>query len=121
VPRGETEEFLSRHILLYVRHYGEESVGGMNFVDAVTKLGSDEGNFSPHSRISVLCPVSLPRRQALFSRSFDNDDLLPILRKPVLIMHGAQDAIVKPFWDDAAAFNGNLRTFCERLEREAVS
>jgi len=35
-------------------------------------------------------------RQALSSRSFDNDDLLPMIRKPVLIVHGAQDAIVKP-------------------------
>jgi pimeloyl-ACP methyl ester carboxylesterase len=35
-------------------------------------------------------------RQALFSRSFDNDDLLPKIRKPVLITHGAEDAIVKP-------------------------
>ncbi|MGH9176848.1 MAG: alpha/beta fold hydrolase, partial [Vicinamibacterales bacterium] len=35
-------------------------------------------------------------RQALFSRSFDNDDLLPSIRKPVLITHGADDAIVKP-------------------------
>ena len=25
-----------------------------------------------------------------------------------------------PFWDDAAAFNGRLRAFCERLELEAV-
>jgi non-heme chloroperoxidase len=35
-------------------------------------------------------------RQALFSRSFDNDDLLPRIRKPALIVHGAQDAVVKP-------------------------
>jgi pimeloyl-ACP methyl ester carboxylesterase len=79
-------------------------------------------------------------RQALFSRSFDNDDLLPKLRKPVLITHGADDAIVKPvvvdqhktgiahaqihlmanaghapFWDDAAAFNQRLRAFAESL------
>jgi non-heme chloroperoxidase len=85
-------------------------------------------------------------RQGLFSRSFDNDDLLPTLRKPVLIVHGAQDAVVKPavvdrhraalahaqvemmpnaghapFWDAPAAFNGHLRTFCERLEVQAVS
>jgi pimeloyl-ACP methyl ester carboxylesterase len=25
-----------------------------------------------------------------------------------------------PFWDDAAAFNGHLRAFCERLELEPV-
>jgi len=86
--------------------------------------------------------VSVPPyvRQALFSRSFDNDDLLPKLRKPVLITHGADDAVVKPaavdqhkaaiahahiqmmanaghacFWDDAAAFNRRLRTFAEGL------
>ena len=77
-------------------------------------------------------------RQALFSRSFVNDDLLPRLRKPVLVTHGADDAIVKPavvdqhvagvahaqvqmmsnaghapFWDDAATFNQRLRAFAE--------
>ena len=92
--------------------------------------------------------VSVPPyvRQSLLSRSFDNDDLLPRLRKPVLIVQGDRDAIVKraavdqhsaalphaevammpnvghtPFWDDAAAFNGRLRMFCERLELQAVS
>ena len=42
--------------------------------------------------------VSVPPsvRQALLSRSFDNDDLLPTIRTPVLIMHGAADAIVDP-------------------------
>ena len=86
--------------------------------------------------------VSVPPyvRQAMLSRSFDNDDLLPKLRKPVLVLHGAEDAIVKlaaveqhkagvahaqiqvmanvghgPFWDDAAAFNRHLRAFCEGL------
>jgi non-heme chloroperoxidase len=79
-------------------------------------------------------------RQELFSRSFDNDDLLPKIGKPVLITHGAGDAIVKPaaadqhkagmphaqihvmanaghapFWDDAASFNGRLRAFTESL------
>lgn len=75
--------------------------------------------------------VSVPPyvRQALFSRSFDNDDLLPKIRKPVLITHGLDDRVVKPaavdqhragihhaqiemtktghaaFWDDAAGFN----------------
>lgn len=92
--------------------------------------------------------VSVPPnvRRALLSRSFDNDDLLPRLRKPVLIVHGELDAILKPavvdqhaaglphaeiammpgaghapFWDDATAFNGRLRAFCERLELAAVS
>ena len=42
--------------------------------------------------------VSVPPyvRQGLFSRSFNNDDLLPKIRKPVLITHGLLDAIVRP-------------------------
>jgi pimeloyl-ACP methyl ester carboxylesterase len=80
-------------------------------------------------------------RQALFSRSFDNDDLLPTIRKPVLITQGAADAIVTaaiverhkagmahaqihvmagaghaPFWEDAASFNRRLREFAESLK-----
>jgi len=167
-------------ILDYVRRYGEEGVGGIHFVDGITKLGSDDalsvltpefldlvpGFFSTDARASVgalssllrMCfarepsaeelylmlgyNVSVPPhiRQALFSRSFDNDDLLPKLRKPVLITHGAADAIVRPaaverhkarlahaqiqlmpdaghapFWDDAAAFNRRLREFAEGL------
>lgn len=79
-------------------------------------------------------------RQALFSRSFDNDDLLPTLRKPLLIIHGAADAVVRPavveqhraavphaqihvmmdaghaaFWDDAPGFNRRLAAFCDSL------
>ena len=78
-------------------------------------------------------------RQALFSRAFDNDDLLPKLRKPVLITHGTSDAVVKPavidqqmvsiaskriervaaghacFWDAAAAYNRSLQTFAGGL------
>jgi pimeloyl-ACP methyl ester carboxylesterase len=79
-------------------------------------------------------------RQALLSRSLDNDDLLPRIRKPVLITQGTEDAIVKPsavdkhkaglphaqihivpnvshapFWDDAAGFNQRLRAFVASL------
>jgi non-heme chloroperoxidase len=173
-------------ILDYVRHYGEDAVSGMTFVDGVTKLGSAEaasvlspdflnlvpGLFSTEVEDSTrslrsllqLCltadlpaedlylmlgyNVSVPPyvRQALLSRSLDNDDLLPTLRKAVLIVHGDRDAAVKPAvvdqhrasvrhaetamlpnvghapcWDDAPAFNGRLRTFCERLEVQAVS
>jgi pimeloyl-ACP methyl ester carboxylesterase len=87
------------------------------------------------------CSVSVPPyvRQALFSRSFDNDDLLPTLRKPVLITHGVDDAVVKSsvidrqmgrirsakirmlptghacFWDDAKAYNRCLQEFVEGL------
>ncbi len=85
--------------------------------------------------------VSVPPyvRQGLLSRSFDNDDLLPKLRKPVLITHGTNDAVVKPavidrqmaristakirmlatghacFWDDAAVYNRCLKEFVESL------
>ncbi len=82
--------------------------------------------------------VSVPPfvRQALFSRSVDNDDVLAQVRKPVLLTHGADDAIVKPdivdrhrarlshaqidimantghapFWDQATSFNRRLRDF----------
>jgi pimeloyl-ACP methyl ester carboxylesterase len=92
--------------------------------------------------------VSVPPhvRQALFSRSIDNDDLMPKLRAtPVLIVHGDRDAVVKPeivaqhtavlphaqvamiagsghapCWEHAPAFNEQVRTFCERLEIQAV-
>ena len=36
-------------------------------------------------------------RQALLSRTVDNDDLLPTIRKPVLVVHGAADAVVEAF------------------------
>jgi len=167
-------------ILDYIRHYGEDRIGGANFVGAVTKLGSDEalsvlspeflslipGFFATDAEESVgslealirMCfaqqpsiedlylmlgfNVSVPAyvRQGLFSRSFDNDDLLPKIRKPVLITHGAQDAVVKPaglnermanlahaqihmmanaghapFWDDPSTFNQRLRAFAQSL------
>jgi non-heme chloroperoxidase len=87
--------------------------------------------------------VSVPPhvRRAMLSRSFDNDDLLPRIRKPILITQGAEDAVVKqtavdqhkagglthaqvqivpnvghaPFWDDAAMFNQSLRAFSASL------
>jgi non-heme chloroperoxidase len=164
----------------YVRHWGEDRIGGLHFVGAVSKLGSEAAVsvltpeflslvpafFSTDTETTVrgqegllkLCfsqqpsaaeqylmlgyNVSVPPyvRQGLFSRSFDNDDLLPKIRKPVLITHGALDAIVKraaveqhkaampqaqvhimanaghgAFWDDAAGFNERLRAFAESL------
>jgi non-heme chloroperoxidase len=167
-------------ILDYIRHCGEDNIGGLQFIGGVTKLGSDEaasvltpeflalipGFFSSETEESVKSLKSLIRmcfknelaaedlylmlgynlsvppyvRQAMFSRSFDNDDLMPNIRKPALITHSAADAIVKPaaveqhksglanaqihimenvghgcFWDDAAAFNARLRMFIEEL------
>jgi non-heme chloroperoxidase len=167
-------------ILDYLRHYGEDGIRGVNFIGAVTKLGSEEaasvlaadflallpGFFSTDAQESVQALGSLVRmcfareltaedrylmlgynasvpphvRQALFSRSFDNDDLLPKIRKPVLISHGADDAIVSPtviarqmarigharigvmenaghacFWDEAETYNRSLREFVHAL------
>jgi len=164
----------------YIRHYGEERIGGLHFIGAVTKLGSEDamsvltlellgifGDFlatdaeasmrgskgllhlcypkqlTPFEQSLLLdYNVSVPPyvRQGLFSRSFSNDDLLPKIRKPVLITHGAADAVVKPaavekhkalishaqvqlmanvghaaFWDDAAGFNERLHAFCQSL------
>jgi pimeloyl-ACP methyl ester carboxylesterase len=167
-------------ILDYIRHFGEDHIGGLHFIGAATKLGSEDavavltpeflgllpGLFSTDVKESVstlqpflrLCfaqeptdeelflmmgwNVSVPPfvRQALLSRSVNNDDILPKIRKPVLITHGANDSIVKPaavsvqkasmahaqvhmmenaghaaFWDDAANFNQRQREFLESL------
>ncbi len=167
-------------ILDYIRHYGEDRIGGLHFVGAITKLGNEEAFsvltpeflsvvpqfLSTDAEMTVrglegllrLCfaqapspselylmlgyNVSVPPyvRQGLFSRSFTNDDLLPKIYKPVLITHGAADAIVKPavvdqhkaamphaqvqlmantghaaFCDDAPGFNERLHAFCKSL------
>jgi non-heme chloroperoxidase len=167
-------------ILDYLRHYGEDEIGGVNFVGGVTRLGGDEATsvltteflglipafFSSDVEESVrslnglvdLCfgdalstedryrmlgySITVPPyvRQALFARRFDNNDLLPTLRKPVLITHGTADAVVKRavierqmntisraqvrmlpnanhacFWDHAADYNEALREFAESV------
>ncbi|HEY6823400.1 MAG TPA: alpha/beta hydrolase [Steroidobacteraceae bacterium] len=166
-------------MLDYLRHYGEDDIGGMQFVGGVTKLGSEAaasvltpeflnlvpGFFSNDVNESVrslggllrLCFSEQPQaqdyflmlgwslsvpphvRQGLLARSIDNEDLLPKLRKPVLITHGAADAVVKPdvidqqmrristaridlmstghgcFWDDAERYNRQLREFASSL------
>ena len=164
----------------YIRHYGEEEIGGLQFVGGVTKLGTPDAMsvltaefldvvpqlLSSDAETAArglegllrLCFAQTPSpsqlhfmlgynlsvppyvRQGMFSRSFDNDDLLPKIRKPVLITHGAADAIVKPaaveqhkaamrhaqiqlvpnvghgvFWDDTPGFNERLHAFCESL------
>jgi pimeloyl-ACP methyl ester carboxylesterase len=169
-------------ILDYIRHHGDENVGGIHLVSAITKLGSEEAasvltpellalvpglfssdvedsvsslegllrlcfvrELSPTDRFTMLgYNVSVPPavRQALFSRVLDNDDLLSRIRTPVLITHGAADAVVRmaaveqhrarvvhaqvhimpgaghaPFWDDAASFNRRLAAFCDAVAR----
>ena len=164
----------------YVRHHGEDAIGGLHFVGALTELGTDaamallapgflgvfpqllatdtESSVEGVRGLLRLCFANQPNdadfflmlgynlsvppfvRQGLFSRSFSNADLLPKLRKPVLITHGEQDAVVKPiaadqhkraiphaevhlmanaghavFWDDAPEFNTRLHAFCEQL------
>jgi non-heme chloroperoxidase len=87
--------------------------------------------------------VSVPPhvRQALFSRSLDNDDVLTKLKTPLLISHSVDDKIVyfdsarqiaslvphaqihqmanvghAVFWEDAAGFNNRLREFAVSLD-----
>lgn len=160
----------------YLRHYGDDAIGGLHLVGALTNLGTedamsvitpeflslvpgffstniDEGVRSLQSLLRMCFPqppsaeelylmlgynVSVPAyvRQGLFSRSADNDDVLVRIRKPVLLTHGADDAIIRPavvdrhqarlphalvdimpntghapFWDQATTFNRRLRDF----------
>jgi non-heme chloroperoxidase len=122
-------------ILDYIRHYGEDAIGGMAFLGGVTKLGSEDavtvltneflslipGFFSTDVQESSSAMESLIRlcftnelaeedlyrmlgynlvvppyvRQAMLSRALDNDDLLHRLRKPLLIIQGSADKIVR--------------------------
>jgi non-heme chloroperoxidase len=169
-------------ILDYIRHYGEERIGGIHLVGAVTNLGSEAAAAVISAEFLALLPglfssdmgegvrglesllhlcfvrdpeasdlytmlgfgVSVPPfvRQALLTRVLDNDDLLPTIVKPVLITHGALDAVVRQevvahhraglphaqvdimpdaghaaFWDDAAQFNRRLGAFREEVAR----
>lgn len=125
------------------------------FLNIVPGLLSDDPEQSAHGLESLLrmCFVQEPSasdlylmlgysvsvppyvRQGLFSRSFDNEDLLPTIRKPVLITHGLEERILKrsvvdqhtagmphaqvhmpstghaAFWEDAASFNQRLKAF----------
>lgn len=172
-------------VLDYLRHYGDEAIGGVVLVSAISKLGSDEavavlnpellelvpGLFSTDVDESMrtltafvrLCfadqlsdaelylmlgynaSVSPSVRQALFSRVVDNDDVLARIRKPVLLVHAADDAVVKaavvdqhkarvphaqvelmphgghaPFWNEVATFNRLLQTFVANASGESA-
>jgi non-heme chloroperoxidase len=114
----------------------EESVRAM---DSLLQLCLTE--FADDERYLMLgYSVSVPPhvRQGLLSRAIDNDDLLPKIGKPVLVTHGANDAVVKLsvndeqmsriptaefrvienaghacFWDEADAYNRVLREFAQ--------
>ena len=169
-------------MLDYIRKFGEDAIGGIHLVGAITKLGSDAalsvltpeflalvpGFFSSDVKESVLSlgsliamcvtselsptdrftmlgyNVSVPPfvRRALFARVLDNDDVLATISRPVLITHGAEDAIVRldaveqhrariphaqiqvvpgaghaVFRDAAGAFNQRLIAFSEQVSR----
>ena len=132
-------------------------VPGFFSTDAETSVGALESLL----RLSFASPPSAARlytdlgfnasvppfvRQALFARTVDNDDLLPTIRKPVLITHGAADAVVAPavveqhhrllphaethmmpaaghapFRDDAPSFNRRLAAFAEDVRRASTA
>ncbi len=115
----------------------EESVRSL---ESLLRLCFPQGLSAEERYLMLGASISVPPyvRRALLSRSFSNDDLLPKIRKPVLITHGADDAVVRPaavdqhkaaiphaqiemhkaghapFWDDAAAFNQRIFTFVSR-------
>ena len=170
----------------YVRHYGDEGIGGLHFVGGISKLGSDAAlrvltpaflshvptllsgdaeesirapgslldlifatNLTAEERYQMLgCNAGVPPhvRQSLFARVLDNDDLLPTIRKPVLITHSSTETIVKPaavddhlalmpdaqvhwtreaghapFWDDAEGFNRRLAAFVAHARASAMA
>ena len=160
-------------MLDYIRHYGEDGISGMQFVGGVTKLGSEEamsvlspefinlvpGFFSTDVEESVraleslirLCLYEEPAAEELYlmlgyNVSVPPYDLMPKLRKPVLITYGANDAVVKqsvieqqmsslansqvqimanaghaPFWDDAPTFNQRLRAFAQSVSSQSAT
>jgi len=172
-------------ILDYIRYYGEEHIGGINFVGGISDLGTEEatalltpnilslvpGFFSTNVEESVRDLGSLIRlflarepteaefyfmlgynvsvpphvRQALFSRTLENDDLLTKLKTPLLISHSVDDKIVHfeaatriaslvqhaqihqtanlghaVFWEDPEGFNTRLREFAASLDSRNV-
>lgn len=122
----------------------EESVRAL---DALLDL-CIASELSPTERYTMLgWNVSVPPhvRQAMFARAFDNDDLLPTIKKPVLLTHGKEEAVVKataadqhkaamphaelhampnvghaPFWDDPAGFNARLGGFVAQARKSGA-
>jgi non-heme chloroperoxidase len=97
----------------YLRHYGEDAIGGLHWVGGVTKLGSETTVHgmdtllrlcfspepsAPEKLLMLGYNLAVPPyvRQGMFSRVLNNDDLLGKITKPVLITQGDADAVVKP-------------------------
>jgi non-heme chloroperoxidase len=116
---------------------GEESVRAL---DSLLRLCFVDELAAADRYLMLGYSLSVPSyvRQALLSRSIDNDDLLPKIRKPVLITHGSDDPIVKAavidqqmasithaqigmianaghavFWNNAPAYNRCLQEFVD--------
>ena len=161
----------------YLKHYGEDSIAGTNWVGAASRLGEAlvqpgfisaefvalvPGFFSENfdegvealQKLIRLCVYEEPSlddalfflgynvlvppyvRRGLLSRNVNNESVIERLRKPILLSHGEQDAIVPtkmsnhiarlarqaklsiypnvshaPFWEAPERFNRELREF----------
>ncbi|MBV9083729.1 MAG: alpha/beta hydrolase [Acidobacteriaceae bacterium] len=128
-----TPEFLS----LVPGFFANDAEASVRSLESLLRLCFPQ-ELSPEELYLMLgFSISVPPyvRQALLSRSLDNDDLLPKIAKPVLITHGIDDAVVRPavvdrhkasmphaqidrpktghaaFWTDATAFNQRILAF----------
>jgi pimeloyl-ACP methyl ester carboxylesterase len=138
----ETSSFLTTEFVgLIPGFFSTDATESVASLEALLRLCVAETLSDEDLYLMLGYNVSVPAyvRKALFVRSIDNDDLLPKIRKPVLITHGAADAVVKPaiterhktriaqaqvelipnvghapFWDDAPAFNRGLKAFCQK-------
>jgi non-heme chloroperoxidase len=131
-----TPEFLS----LVPGFFSTDAEEGVRSLNALVRMCFVEEPSAADVYLMLGYNVSVPPhvRQALFSRAFDNDDLLPRIHRPALITHGAKDAAVTPdvvhqhnaglphaeihmmanaghapFWEESSAFNERLRSFVE--------
>ncbi len=99
VTKSGTEEaagFLTQEILsifddLLAPEVGRSLVGTRGLVDLWAEPGSVEWQMAFGSAMMVPPRV----RSAMFSRVLDNDDVLARARVPTLVLHGAEDRIVR--------------------------
>ncbi len=139
-----TPEFLSL-VPAFFSTDTEESVRGLGSLLRLC-FAKEPGPEEVYLMLGYNLSVPPHVRQALFSRTIDNDDVLAKIKKPVLITQAINDAIVKAvaadvhrsalangevelvadtghacFWDNAAAFNRRLRSFADRLNKKAAT